>query len=329
MLIVLIPLTLALGAFVFDLTHMVTVTGELQSAVDAAALAGARDLTIDYSKCAADALTIAGHNFANGHPVANTSPETTVVVETTPPTSLYAGHVKVTASIAVHHFLARIFGRDSDVLTLSAVAGTGGTLRAIGPRQTFPLAVSIDTVPRDNDVPGVPLNQLRLGDTIHLYINSQQVKNAAFVAFGGQQPTAVWLRQAIDEVLGLEENPSGLIPPIVVGDVGNLTNGVDGGRILSQEPRLGVLLNQAVVTLPVVEGDPAFNGSRPIVGFVGIHVTDVHFGEGNGIVEDITGTIVKDIVSGASQACSTMATGPNNAALNRLSASAPVLLPNM
>ena len=143
---VIIPISFGIGAFALDMAHYSAVKGELQKAVDAAALAGAASLVEEPDQCENHALIVAEMNNADGKAVSNLSDSTTVTVEVLPCTDTSVGYVTVTASMAIRHMFAPIFGRATDTITTSSRAGTYGTLTQIAADHAFPLAVSIDTV---------------------------------------------------------------------------------------------------------------------------------------------------------------------------------------
>ena len=146
LLAVIIPISFGIGALALDMAHYSAVKGELQKAVDAAALAGAASLVEEPEKCEDHALVVAEMNSADGRAVSNLSDSTTVTVEVMPCTDTDVGYVKVTANMAIRFMFAPIFGRESDLITTTSRAGTYGTLTQIAADHAFPLAVSIDTV---------------------------------------------------------------------------------------------------------------------------------------------------------------------------------------
>jgi Flp pilus assembly protein TadG len=146
LLALIIPILFGIGAFGLDMAHYSAVKGELQKAVDAAALAGAASLVEEPDQCENHALSVAEMNTADGRPVSNLSDSTTVTVEVMPCSDTEVGYVTVTANMAIRHMFAPIFGREWDIVTTSSRAGTYGTLTQIAADHAFPLAVSIDTV---------------------------------------------------------------------------------------------------------------------------------------------------------------------------------------
>jgi hypothetical protein len=208
-----------------------------------------------------------------------------------------------------------MFGRLSDTISVVSIAGTTGNLAQLYADQAFPLAVSIDTIPRDNNVNGLPLNSRGVGDTFTLYINSQQVKNSAWTSMSTDQAASKsYIQKAIDQALGLAKIVPGYIPAITIGDPINLNNGVMGQMQLAKSPYIEALTNPnaPVLVLPVIEGDPSFNSNRPVVGFVGFKVTSVTTSNKGGIVETITGTIQRPQINGLSGPPLNLVANPND-----------------
>ncbi|MBI4533792.1 MAG: Tad domain-containing protein [Candidatus Melainabacteria bacterium] len=293
-------MSLALGTLAVDVAHVTTVKCELQNAVDAAALGGAQDLIEDYDSIPARALNIANNNKADGRAVSNNSPNTIVTVYPIPPSQTDTGSVQVSAQMTINHLLAPIIGRTNDVIYASSLAGGSGTLNQLNGDQAFPLAVSIDAIPQKlvGDPPGIPLYQRQVGQSVEFYINSQQVKNAAFTSFTESSANANYIKDAIDQSLGLAPVEPGFIPSITVNDEINLNNGVVGQKKLADSPQLDALLAQPLLILPVISGTPPYNQSRPVIGFIGVKVTAVEVNGSGGEVETITCTIVKAIGRG-------------------------------
>ncbi len=318
----LLLITVALGALAVDFAHMLAVRNELQNATDAGALSGAQDLWTDVSSATSDAYTVTGYNRADGRIVANQSPGTAVNVTVTPPVGFSGpGTVQVDATMQTSNLFASFFGRPTETISVTSIAGTTGNLFQLYADQAFPLAVSLDAVPRSNNVDGTPLNQCKIGDTVQFYINSQQVKNAAFTSFTVQPASASYIQSAVEQALGLAPVIPGFVPAIAIGDQINVNNGVIGQKKLAKGAELQALLDPSrpVLTVPVVTGDPALNQSRPVVGFVGLRVTGVTLGNGGGVVETITAVLERPQVKGMSGPPLDIAGGGlNGTALNNL-----------
>jgi len=166
------------------------------------------------------------------------------------------------------------------------------SLVSIDPGILFPLAVSIDTLNGHT----VPLYQNKVGDTVTFYIDSQQYKNSAWTSFTNQNMNANWLDQAIDSALGINFVP-GLIPGVNVGDQIRLGNGVFGTKDLTAGAENTALLGE-IIYLPVIAGDPAYNQTRTLLGWIAFQVTKVEKNLGGGKVLKFTGTLVKGMTKG-------------------------------
>jgi hypothetical protein len=138
------------------------------------------------------------------------------------------------------------------------VAGSAGPLHNNPENQTFPLAVSIDAVPRKDKhgLADIPLNQVNIGGAVRFYMGSQQVKSAAWTSFTESSANAKYIQQAVDQSLGWQAPVPGFIPSIEAGDSINLNNGIVGQKELGEAPRLEALLGLDYIILPVIQGEP-------------------------------------------------------------------------
>ncbi len=123
---------LGIGTFATDIGHNVVVRTELQNAVDAAALAGVKDLIdpANWNSGASDfdALQVCKSNSADGRAVANSSPGTTVSVTSVPPSSSSQGSCTVNASMVIDNTLARLVDHNFDTVNVSSTAYVGSAL---------------------------------------------------------------------------------------------------------------------------------------------------------------------------------------------------------
>lgn len=301
---VLVLVTFLIGAFSVDLGHIQLVTEQLQNATDAGALAGAQDLFTNLPNAEQSARTVCAKNIADGRSVSSSTPGVTVEVYVTAPTTTTPGSVEVKGSMLISHLFGPMFGRNEDTIVVDSVAGTSGNLFQIFANQLFPLAVSIDTYPDG----GSPLSEHKVGDVVTFDINSQRRKNAAFTSFTESTANARYISEAISQILGLSEVEPGFIPSVSIGDYINLNNGVVGQSELARgEVRDRFLSLDYPLILPVIEGDPAYTRSRPIIGFIAFRPSSVSFGNKNGYVEGITGQIVGAQVRGISGPAGPMA----------------------
>lgn len=291
---------LAVGSFAADLVHHTLVRAELQNATDAAALAGASALVTTTTAPLASyyATSAAALNYADGDPVSNTA-RTTVDVRLNTNVPQEIGQCQVKASCQIQNWLSPIFGRDTDKITVCSTAACSSSINGVAANILFPIAVSLDAAPNNKNVSKLPLRDLKLGDTFSIFINSQQVKNGAFTSMGVKNTNANWINQAINQTLGISPSTPNFIPAVHIGDPIFLDNGVAGQKTLAGEPRLSALKGKNIA-IPVIEGQPPFNQSRPVVGWVVIKVTSVEVNKSGGVVEVIEGTLVKVPIRGSS-----------------------------
>ncbi len=292
-----VPMLVGIGALGVDLLHMEAVRSELQKACDAGALAGALVLLQNPAEVEESARTIAGLNIADGRAVSSYSDQTTVSVDVTAPSLNDPGRVKVTASMVTGNSFGRIVGRPTELVVTSATAGPRGLARTVPAGQLFPLAASWDAVP-ENDV---ALKDRKLGDIVKLYVNSQQVKNAAFTGFDSTAD-AGYISSAIDAYLKLSDpDPSQQRSAVIAGESKvNLNNGVAGQKRLAYPGHKAALLERKILYLPVILGTPPINQDATVIGFITIEVLDVEINGAGGIVQTITGRLVKGLRGGRS-----------------------------
>lgn len=169
-----------IGAFAADISHHTAVRSELQSAADAAAIAGAKALVNPETASMAEeqAMSVAGANKADGKPVTNDDGGQVEVAisEANDPGELAT--CQVTARRTVSNWLATLIGRPTDVIAATSKAAASATVDTIDAGILFPLAVSIDAVPtkgRSSDTvasrvdgisPSDKLNVDRTGNTL-------------------------------------------------------------------------------------------------------------------------------------------------------------------
>lgn len=198
------------------------------------------------------------------------------------------------------------------------MAGSSGKLWILNANQAFPIAVSIDAVPdTKTGLPAKPLSGCSIGDAFTLYLGSQKVKNACFTTFDSP-PSAHYINEAIGQALELRDEIPGFVPAIKVGDPIHLDNGISGQKRLADSPYIAALQSKGPFILPVIQGDPAFNQTSPVVGFIGFKILSVDVNGKNGIVESITGQLVKPQVAGESGPFPATGT-PISEAISRLS----------
>ncbi len=289
------------GAFAVDTFHMVSAQRELQSAVDAGALAGALRLGKNGSEEAkAMALSITQRNYVEGEPVCNSSPNTNVSVSATSSSEYSPGKVTVTASREIDCIFAKIIGIWTCNVTATAEASGVSMLTRIPERMLFPLAVSIDAIPIEkNGQQGKPLSTYNVGEQVKLYLGATTGKNAAFTSFTTAPTSNSYVKAAIIECLSIETSKSNnvTVPSFVVGDKLNITNGEGAFEYMLKDPAYGALLNAPYQVFPVIEGEPTYNQNRALVGFVAIKITAISKEKGEPI---LTGVIIRPALRGSS-----------------------------
>lgn len=294
-----------IGSVAVDPYHMQAVRSQLQAATDAAALAGAQDLFSNPNSAESDALTLAAANKADGRSVSNSSAGTTVTVAVTQPGAGSEGEVQVTASMQVSHLFAPVFGRRSDVVTVSSTAGRSSTLqRVFAGQATLPLAPSW-TAPSDD---GQSLSQKKAGDQISFTVDSNNFTNAGWSSMTPGSPDANLVNGMISYVAqanvhGNSGNSNSWTPtPAVwVGENIGMMNGNLGINLSQPNNQAGQALIGETVTLAVTDGTPPLNQTSTVLGFIGFTIDSITFSKGNknnGQVLKIRGTLTQTLALG-------------------------------
>jgi Flp pilus assembly protein TadG len=289
--IVLVMVGIAFGAMGVDFCHMLSVRNELQNATDAGALAGAQDLNFNIGKAEADGRAVAALNCADGRSVSSNTAGCTVDVTVTPPKGTTPGQVQMTASMKARHLFAPFFDRFADTIKVTSIASTSGKLWMISSDQLFPLAVSLDVVPKDKGWTGKALNQYNPGDTFTIYLKAQGVKNASFSSLTVKPASAEYIRGAVNQCIGLSPVQPGYIPAVKIGDEAYLNNGMIGETTLAKDPANSALLAQKSLVVALVHGN-ATNQSGTVVGFMAIQPLKVTVNSQSGVVETIDVKII-------------------------------------
>lgn len=291
-----VAIIMGLGAFGMDIGHVAAVKHQLQNACDNAAFAGAMDLSTDPDRCESNARAVAQENMADNVAVADGSSapmNVDVVVNRGSATNF--GTVQVTATLRIRHLFAPIFGGFASDITASATASGAGKLTTMfggsDGTGTFPMAVGM-----------AALEGADVGEAITLYLNSQTYKNAAFTSLTEKDANANWLKNAIAQLLGLPAKQEVTIPTVEVGDDIYLNNGIVGQKMLADDPYFTKILEQEVLFLPVMDGDPAYNQTTKVIGFIGVKFTSISRQSNNGMVETMVATIVHPLTDGMSLA---------------------------
>lgn len=300
-----VPMTFLVGSMAVDFAHMTAVRSELQNATDAAALAGAQSLITDPTNVETHAREICGVNLADGRSVSSDSANTDVSVDVTPAVGTNPGACQVTAQMTINHLFAPIFGRQTEDIVVTSIAATQGSLKRTTDGGGFPLAIGTGTGGNESNGQGGPqtysqpsILDRNVGDLVELNLNAQGYKNVAFTSLSTDPASGNTIHDMIDQALGITPVTPGTIPPVEVGDSIALNNGVIGAHQLASSPYYEAMMNMPLVILPVVEGDPAFNQTRTVVGFITVRFESVTLNQSQGQVETIMARIVKSIVPG-------------------------------
>jgi hypothetical protein len=222
----------------------------------------------------------------------------------------------VDAQQKIGNVFAKIFGHASDNINTHSQAIAYRSVTGINPNTGFPLIVSVDTTNGNSK----PLYKLGLGDSFDIYINSQQYKNAAWTSFLNKNTNADWLKNAMQMGLGLSPMQSGVFTGIDVGQEASMGNGVMAQKALAGGSELNALIDpDAQFVIPVMTGDPPYNQSRTVVGFVTIKVTGVEINKSGGEVEVLHAKLVKGVVKGTGGLPEVSGKTPIDSALKELS----------
>lgn len=288
-----------LGAFAIDVNHNITVRTELQSATDAAALGGGMSLlkTTTESRAYDDALSVAQVNTADGKNVTNSESGFEVL-----PTqegwdaSTNSCKFTVDATKTINNMFAKLFHHNTDDIGAHSTAQTWRSVTGVAANQAIlPITVSLDTIVGHTQ----PLYKNKTGDVVNFSINSQQFKNAAFTSFTIKSANANYLTDMIDFALGLGPLPQGGIPPMNVGDTIYLTNGVAEQKQMAKGEYLSGLTDpDKTFLIPVIKGDPPYNQTQQIVGFLTVKFKKIKINGSGGQVEDMDMELVKGMIKG-------------------------------
>lgn len=295
-LVLLIAALIALGSLGVDIAHIVCTTEELQTAVDAGALAGGPHLSAaDKTQAIAEALAITASNKADGSIVSNDVPGTNVTVETTDATTNSGGTITVSAQKRINHLFAKIFGRRTDIVFASATAGGMGDVTQVPSGSTFPIAISIDAATQVGGAQA-PLLAFQPGQVFTMYFDNKGDINATYTSFTSGSANVQYFNAAMSEALGLTHSNPAVIPSISVGTIINLNNGEGGYQAMSHE-YYSQVMTAPYILLPLIQGAPNLNQSAAVIGFVALKVTGISKRNG---VPSMTGIIVKPAVLGRS-----------------------------
>lgn len=253
-----------------DGAYIYMVQQELIRVTDSAALAGAARLTGESATVMSAATDVAAANRVDGKPLTNKPPRSTLQITINNPSGQTQGSVTVSTSIATRHIFMPLLGRHEDHVYAQSTAGAGAPITALARNKVFPLAVSYEARPSD-DPQARALKDLQLGDITTLYLSSQQFKNAAFTSLSEQSTSASAVKALMDGHLKQTNTEQS----VQVGDNIDLGNGVMGLKYLANSPYREILLSKECLFLPVISGQPAFNESHSIIGFVAVKTLEI------------------------------------------------------
>lgn len=282
-----------LGCMGTDFAHIAAVQEELQNAADAAALAGAQDLWTSPQNAESNARAVLAENTADGRKLEDANLVSSDVIVTPPQPPLQGGQVEVRLRFQIRNVMAPLIGRYFETLNARAVAGTAATIQTVFANQVFPLGVDPFLVP-PAAIGEEAIANKQIGDTVTLYINSQQWKNAAWTSLKYKPASNAYIDRAVEGLLGLEPLEPGYISAIDIGDKINLNNGVISEKSLARGDERAALLDptRPPLTFPLISSQGKFNQDAEVVGFISIRPTNITTGGGGGVVQTIVGRIV-------------------------------------
>ncbi len=281
--IALLPIMGAIGAFAVDCMHFDSTKGELQKAVDAAALAGASKL-YQYLEAGGPAIatqtaeTIARLNSSDGRPVdgALADCDVTVTFPVVPTVNELTGQCKVVASMQIKSIWAHVIGSAGQTVTCTALAGLSHASDTALAGALFPLLISLTEPGPD----GVALKTLTVGQQI----KADWKSNLAWTAFKTHNANDVR-----DQMLNYRKPGPLSSPKVKLGSDIDMTNGVQATNINA----LKTSWIGKVIVMPVINGKIQGSSDKPVVGFVAFRIDSMGAGADDDDKKTITGTIVK------------------------------------
>jgi len=293
---------IVIAHYVINLTHLMMVRGELQDAVDAAALAGSGYLYRSPEDVEKAALAVAAGNFADGLRVSSQSPGTQIRVTTLPSDGIFPGCVKVEARRQIRFFGGALCGLPgSTAISASAMSGTAGSVTSVNQDQLFPLAVSVDAVPMSRTMAENSLSTHHLGDNIVLFTNAQQSVNVGFTTFFHPYTDYGYLKASIDQALTPQPGNESLIPKLSIGDSININNSAFGPHLMAVGGHLPALARRQLITVPVIVGNPRRDTVATVVAFATFRINGFEMSSSGQELNSINVTLVKGMVHGVSK----------------------------
>lgn len=158
-----------------DVVHNVSTQSQLQTAVDAASVAGADQLTsqpptaTQVQTATNYAVNVAGNNKADGITVTNSgNTSVNVVVDT----SVTPAMVTVTATRNMNDIFSGMFGQKSSTVFATATAAAHQVPLGINPNQLNNIALSLDYIPTSGPQSGYSFNQSWAGQQFTICLNN-------------------------------------------------------------------------------------------------------------------------------------------------------------
>lgn len=247
----------AFGSLGGDFAHMISVKQELQTAADAGALAGVKELAVNspsstnIQNAQNYAATVAAANSADGKSVSSSTSGTTVSVSVSSNTNPRT--VTVQTSRRSQNIFACMFGNNSTSVAETATAGVTG-MQTLYANQAQPLAISLDTVPSNGPQRNTPLSSYPLN-------NGANGNNFTIVLDPTNSANSFWLGNWTST-----NNPNLTFGVSVVSSAGTVASNLNG-----------ISVGDLMVLPVVVGGAPPFSGNRTVVGAIAFRVTSINW----------------------------------------------------
>src|ERR1700722_19550458 len=180
-----------MSSLAVDLSHDVEVRNELQAAVDAAALAGAQQLTVQsptanqLQQAQTVAINIAANNTADGIAVSNQAPTTvTVVSDTGSNGASNVNLVTVTATRTINTIFAPLLNINVLPIGVTATAQASRGLSTINPNQLTAIAVSLNYQPSAGPEANSALDTITPGQSFTIDLNNNEANGCLIRSLG-------------------------------------------------------------------------------------------------------------------------------------------------
>ena len=249
---------IAFGSLGSDFAHLVKVRQELQTAVDAAALAGVKELAVNIpsstniQNAQNYATSVAAANSVDGQSVSSSSPGTRVSVIVSANTS--PRKVTVQATRQTQNFFAALFG-SNPTTSVSAVATAGVTgMQMLYANQAQPLAIAIDTIPNNGPQKNTPLSSYPVN-------NGANGNNFSIILDPTNSANSFWLGNWTSD-----NNPNLTFGTSVVTASGTIANNLNS-----------LSVGQLIICPVVLGGSPPYNGDHVVVGAIAFRITNINW----------------------------------------------------